>query len=274
MSLKKVNILLFSIFSINYVLADDLSSVIGEAQNQSLTTINQNVSPNAQADALSAANSVNQINQNGVPDSPMIAPTTANSHVQMQDASQAVPQIANNQNLDPVNSGKVLVNQNQPDASKMVMTSDVLTQDLNNVKKQQELQRQKEQAAKMSNNNYSNGSGSYVPSISQGNNQPSEEVKPITANMIGYLIIKGKTSQATIQFADGSTLDVRKGDLVAGYKVSTITPDKINLYKYDKAVEGPKTIVVRKSNPTFGQQGAVSFGDSQSFSMDKPAKQY
>lgn len=172
-------------------------------------------------------NTANALNQN-IPNPNLMQQTPP--------ITNAVPQIQNN---NPVNTGNIVLNNNANNGN-MISTSDKLTADLNNYKKQQLLI--KEQNSLNSNiSSQQNVNG--VPSIQQ------EPEKPISATMISYILINGKTKFATIQYLDGSTLDVQLGSLVAGYKVEKITPDLISLKKYDKSVNGKSNIVVRKSNP-------------------------
>lgn len=172
-------------------------------------------------------NTANALNQN-IPNPNLMQQTPP--------ITNAVPQIQNN---NPVNTGNIVLNNNANNGN-MISTSDKLTADLNNYKKQQLLI--KEQNSLNSNiSSPQNING--VPSIQQ------EPEKPISATMISYILINGKTKFATIQYLDGSTLDVQLGSLVAGYKVEKITPDLISLKKYDKSVNGKSNIVVRKSNP-------------------------
>ena len=176
-----------------------------------------------------------------------------------------VPQIGNNNSSsqqDPINSGNIVVNNgnNTQSGSKMLSSNDNAAVDLNTFKKQEELRKQlSKNSGNMQQAPLSQATAAIIPE------------KPISASMIGYLILSGGQKIATIQYGDNSTLEVQLGSLVAGYKVVKITTDAITLTKYDKTVSGKSTIIVRKSNPVTTQSG-VSYSTSQQFDMDKTSK--
>lgn len=190
--------------------------------------------------------------------------------------SQVAPTIVSQQptpipTKDPVNSGKVLVNNQNSGTSKMVSNSDNLTNDLNNLKKQQAIQNLQSDMSKK-------GQVPVLTTGVDGSTVPVVVEKPISAAMIGYIVLGNGVSIATIQFADNSTIEVQNGSFVSGYKVVKINPDYIKLSKYDKSVTGDKNITLRKSNPITNNSqqanGGASFGSYQTMNMDIPKKAY
>lgn len=178
-----------------------------------------------------------------------------------QNSNGAVPQIGTISSTasqpDPVNSGNIVVQNSGGFSSKMLNNNDNATVDLNTYKKQEEAKKLAAQNGYMQPAPLSSGTEATIPA------------KPITASMIGYLILDGGQKLATIQYGDGSTLEVQVGSLVAGYKVIKITQDVVSLTKYDKTVTGQNTIYVRKGNPVMSNSGTMSYSNSQQFDMDK-----
>lgn len=195
----------------------------------------------------------------------VVSQPVSNSNNQIN--QQAVPQIGNNQNNDPVNSGNVVVNNNNQGSSKLLSSNDNSQEDLNSMKKKIELQKQM-------NSNSGKSSNMITPSLTSLSSAVIPE-KPVSATMIGYLILDGGQKLATIQYADNSTLEVQLGSLVSGYKVTKITTDTIKLNKYDKTVSGKQVIYVRKSNPILSGSAVntnVIYSNSQQLDMDKVSK--
>lgn len=210
------------------------------------------------------ANNGNQSQNNNVGSQPVFPQPVSNSNNQVSQ-QQAVPQIGNSQNNDPVNSGNIVVNNNSQGGSKLLSSNDNSQDDLNAVKKRIEAQKQM---------NSGKSSNMMTPTITSPTAAVIPE-KPVSATMIGYLILDGGQKLATIQYADNSTLEVQLGSLVAGYKVTKITTDTITLNKYDKTVSGKNLIYVRKSNPILSGAAAnpsVIYSNSQQLDMDKVSK--
>lgn len=174
--------------------------------------------------------------------------------------SGAVPQLNSPSNQSPVDSGKILVS-NSGSGSNMISSSDQLTSDLNNAKKQQALM---DLNKKMGYTTSKPSSDSSLPII-------EAPLKPISASMIGYFIVSGGQKNATIQYADLSSQDIQVGSLISGYKVTSISPDSVSLVKYDKKVTGDKNIKIRKSNPVItsnvGNQAPL-YNSGQALDMD------
>lgn len=257
MKLKKIYLICSIAITSTMVFADGTFPP-SDNSSQNLT-LPQVVSPNGQISNIQA-NSTTTLN--GANDMKIVAPTTPIGGV--------VPQMNQNTSVqDPVNSGKVVVNQNgSSQVPSTFSQSDQITNDLNTIKKQKAMNDLKASMKQ--------GSNSYTPPMSSTTSVAEEPLKPISATMIGYIISNNKVKIATIQYADNSTIDVQIGSLVSGYKVSQITTDKITLNKYDKSVSGKNVVVLRKSNPSVmmpgNQGGGAVYNVGQSLDMEKITK--
>lgn len=164
-----------------------------------------------------------------------------------------------------VTSGKTIVNGNLQDGFASASASDQLTQDINNLKKQQklaELQAKSKTATGVQLINNQNVKSPDMP--------PIVVKKPITATMIDYVINKKGKTFATIQFMDKSTVEVEKNSIVNGYKVIAIKTDHITLNKIDKTLTGDNTVNLYKSFPVImSTSNNVTYGNvPQSISME------
>lgn len=176
--------------------------------------------------------------------------------------------IMNNSQQNIVNGGKNIATGTMQDSFATGSASDQLTQDINNLKKQKQIQELQSKLKSSNGVQYQNTS--QIPSIANPNDTPVVVKKPITATMIDYVIAKNGKAFATIQFMDKSTVEVEKNSLVNGYKVSSIKVDHITLNKVDKSLSGDSVVKLYKSFPVvLSTTSNFTYGNvAQSVTMD------